>query len=88
MNFPTPRTRSTKSLQLPSLSATSVMTRVPLGADSSKPEAALMLRAHCTVMPRAFNSFLMAGPGPLSATMMTALVDCSPTITVVRSITR
>jgi hypothetical protein len=77
MNFPTPRTRSTKSLQLPSLSASSVMTRVPLSAESSKPEAALMLRAHCTAMPRAFNSFSMPGFGLLLATMMTALVSCS-----------
>src|ERR1700752_2710760 len=45
--FPIHLTRSTKSLQLPSPSASSVMTTVPLTAESSKPEAALMLCAHC-----------------------------------------
>ncbi|MDQ1406666.1 MAG: hypothetical protein QOG55_2295 [Acidobacteriaceae bacterium] len=88
MNFPIALTRSTKSLQLPSVSASSVMTRVPLSADSSNPEAALMLRAHCTVMPRAFNSFSMPGCGPLLATMMTALRCFAPGTNVVRSITR
>lgn len=87
MNFSIPLTRSTKSLQLPSLSASSVMTRVPLSAESSKPEAALMLRAHCTAMPRAFNSFSMRGSGRLLATRMTALAGCSPAIKVVRSVT-
>lgn len=72
MNFPIPLTCSTKSLQLPSPSASSVMTRVPLGADCSKLEAALMLRAHCTLMPRALKSLSMAGAGPLFATMITA----------------
>ena len=81
MNFPIPLTRSAKSLQLPSLSASSVMTRVPLRADSSRPEADLMLRAHRTVMPRGFNSFSMLGSGPLLATMMTALGSFLPGIT-------
>jgi hypothetical protein len=88
MTAPTYLTRSTKSLQFPSLNASSVMTRVPLDADSSRPEAALMLRAHCTVMPRAFNSFSMVGSGPLSATMMTVVGSFPPGINVVRSITR
>lgn len=82
MNFLIFLTRSTKSLQLPSLTATSVMTRVPLCADSSKPEAALMLRTHSTVMPRALNSFSMLGSGPLLATMRTVLGSCSPGIIV------
>jgi hypothetical protein len=82
MNFRAYLTRSTKSLQLPSLSAGSVMTRVPPCADWSKPEAALMLRAHCTVTPRALNSFSMPGSGPLFATMMTALAGCLPGINV------
>ena len=77
INFLIRLPRATKSLQLPSPSASSVMTSVPLCADSSKPEAALMLRAHCTAMPRALNSFSMPGFGPLLATMMTALVLCS-----------
>jgi len=88
MNFLIFLTRSTKSLQLPSLSASSVMTRVPLWAASSRPEAALMLRAHRTVMPRGFNSFSMLGSGQLLATMMTALGSFLPDINVVRSITR
>ena len=88
MNFLVLLTRSTKSLQLPSLSASSVMTSVPLWADSSKPEAALMLRANRTVMPQAFSSFSMLGSGPVLATMMTALGSFSPDINVVRSITR
>jgi len=87
MNFPRPLTRSIKSLQLPSVSASSVMTRVPLCADSSKPQAALMLRAHCTVMQRAFSLFSMPGSGSLLATMMTAPAGCSPAINVVCSVT-
>jgi hypothetical protein len=81
MNFPIPLTRSTKSLQLPSPSASSVITRVPLWADSSKPEAALMLRANSTVMPQASSSFSILGPGPVLATMMTALGSFFPGIT-------
>jgi hypothetical protein len=75
--FPIHLTRSTKSLQLPSLSESSVMTRVPFSVDWSRPEAALMLGAHCTVMPRVVNSFSMAGSGSLSATMMSALTGRS-----------
>jgi hypothetical protein len=82
MNFPIPLTCSTKSVQLPSPSASSVMTMVPLCADFSKLEAALMLRAHCTLMPRALKSLSMAGSGPLFATMMTALGSFSPGIIV------
>ena len=82
MNFPILLTRSTTSVHLPSPSASSVMTRVPLCADCSKPEAALMLRAHCTAMPRALNSFSMPDCGPLLATMRTVLGSFSPGIIV------
>ena len=63
LGFPIHLTISTKSLQLPSLSSSSVMTTVPLGAESSKAVAAVILGAHRTPMPRASISFSMPGTG-------------------------
>jgi hypothetical protein len=75
-------TASTKSVQLPSLSARSVITMVLSSPESSKPAAALIVRAHRNVMPRASISFSMPGSGLLAPTTMTVFADCSVRINI------
>jgi hypothetical protein len=75
-------TVSTKSLQLPSLSASSETTTVLSGPELSKTAAALILRAHRNLMPRASISFSIAGSGLLAPTMMTVFADCSVSINI------
>jgi hypothetical protein len=72
--------RSTKSLQLPSLSASSVMTTVPLGHEWSKAVAAAVLGAHRTLMPRASISFSMPGTGLVAHSTMIVFAASSACI--------
>jgi hypothetical protein len=61
MGFRMCLSRSTKSLQFPSLSANSVTTTVPLGVETSKAVAALILDAQRTLIPSASISFSISG---------------------------
>ena len=72
--------RSTKSLQLPSLSASSVMTTAQLQAESSKAVAAVILWAHRTLMPRASISVSMPGTGLVAHNTMIFLAGSSASI--------
>jgi hypothetical protein len=59
-------TVSTKFLQLPSLSASSEMTTALSSAELSKEAAALIVRAHRNLMPRASISFPTPDSGLLA----------------------
>lgn len=71
ITIPLHLTRSTRSLQLPSLRANSVTITVLSRVEVRKPAAALMLRAQCITSPWAFISCATGASGLLEDTNIT-----------------
>src|SRR5579859_499751 len=82
VGIPTPLTRSTRSLQLPSVRASSVAITVLAHAELSKSTASLMLAAQCITSPRVSRSCATAASGLLLDTKimvparLEACIDC------------
>jgi hypothetical protein len=85
MDFPLRLTPSTRSLQLPSLSASSVMTTVPSGAELSKVVAASIVCTKRTRTPRASISVSVTGSALFAHTTITVFSGSSVCIACIVS---